>query len=122
MSNVIPMEPYLWDREPPEYLNPDEDFHEYDYEPLPEPDPPYEPRPKTYDLQKLSELTAKLGRESGFNLCLDETAVEAAFHFAKEHAGRLEVPLAVALEIAGWAILNYERGRRDPELYRIRPF
>ena len=116
MSNVIPMEPYLWDREPPEYLNPDEDFDEYDYEPLPE------PRPKTYDLQKLSELTAKLGRESGFNLCLDETAVEAAFHFAKEHAARLEVPLAVALEIAGWAILNYERGRRDPELYRIRPF
>ena len=122
MSNVTPIEPYLWDRDLPEYLYPDEDFHEYDYEPLPEPGPVYEPRPKTYDLKLLSELTAKLGRESGFNLGIDETAVEAAFHFAKEQAGRMEVPLELALEIAAWAILNYERGRRDPELYRIRPF
>ncbi len=122
MSNVIPIEPCLWDRDLPEYLNPDEDFHEYDYEPFPEPEPAFEPRPRTCDLKLLSELTAKLGRDSGFNPGIDETAVEAAFHFAKEQAGRMEVPLELAFEIAAWAILNYERGRRGPELYRIRPF
>ena len=120
MSNVIDFEGYYWDRHG--LWDPDEDFHEYDYESLPDPVPAFEPRPRTYDLQKLSELTAKLGRESGFNLGIDETAVEAAFHFAKEQAGRMEVPLEAALEIAAWAVLNYERGRRDPELCRIRPF
>ena len=34
----------------------------------------------------------------------------------------MEIPLVAALEIAAWAVLNYERGRRDPELCRIRPF
>ncbi len=120
MSNVIDFEGYYRDRHPLEY--PDEDFHEFAYEPLPDPAPAFEPRPRTYDLQKLSELTARLGQESGFNLGIDETALEAAFHFTKEQAGRMEIPLEAALEIAAWAVLNYERGRRDPELYRIRPF
>ncbi len=120
MSNVIDFEGYCRDWHA--WEDPDEDFHEYDYEPLPDPGPAFEPRPRTCDLQKLSELTARLGRESGFNLAIDETALEAAFHFAKEQAGRMEIPLLAALEIAAWAVLNYERGRRDPELCRIRPF
>ncbi len=120
MSNVIDFEGYY--RERHVWEDPDADFHEHDYEPLPDPGPAFEPRPRTYNLQKLSELTAKLGRESGFNLGIDETALEAAFHFAKDQAGRMEVPLEAALEIAAWAVLNYERGRRDPELCRIRPF
>ena len=70
----------------------------------------------------LSGLTAKLGRESGFNLGIDETALEAAFHFAKEQAGQMNVPLETAFEIAAWAVLDYERGRRDPPRLADPPF
>lgn len=120
MSNVIDFENYH--RERHVWEDPDADFHEYDYEALPDPGPAFEPRPRTYDLQKLSELTARFGRESGFKLAIDEPALEAAFHYAKEQAGEMNVPLQAVIEIAAWAVLNYERGRRDPELCRIRPF
>lgn len=129
MSNIIDFEGYYWERhglEAIEEARSDPEGLDSCVEPgfqMPlDALPPTPPKLRTYNLQRLAELTAKLGQESGFNLGIDETALEAAFHFAKEQAERMEMPLEAALEVAAWAVLNYERGRRDPSLYMLRPF
>ncbi len=129
MSNIYQFEDYYWERHGLEAIEAARDDPD-NLDALVEPgfEAPYgsrpapEPRPKTYDLQMLAQLTAKLARDTGFQYPIDEEALEAAFHFAKEQAERMEVPLPAALELAAYAVLNYERGRRDPELCRIRPF
>ena len=129
ISNVIDFEGYCRERhglEAIEEARSDPEgldmFVEPGFEVPPDALPAAPAKPRPYDLRRLAELTAKLGQESGFNLGIDETALEAAFHFAKEQAGRMEIPLEIALEIATRAVLNHERGRCDPALYIIRPF
>lgn len=129
MSNIYRFEDYYWERhglEAIEEARSDPEgldmLVEPGFEVPPDALPAAPAKPRTYDLERLAELTAKLGRESGFNLGIDETALEAAFYFAKEQAEQMNIPLEVAFEIAAWAVLNYERGRRDPTLAINRPF
>lgn len=129
MSNVIDFEAYYWERhglaaieealDDPENLD---IFVEPGFETPPDALPPAPPKPRTHDLRMLAELTSKLGWESGFRLPIDETALEAAFYCAKEQAEHMNIPVEAAFEIAAWAVLNYERGRRDPSLALNRPF
>ncbi|MCY3754815.1 MAG: hypothetical protein OXG99_12105 [Alphaproteobacteria bacterium] len=129
MSNVYDFEAYYWERHNLEAIwearsGPEgvDIFVEPGFEMPPDALPLPQPKPRVHDLRMLAELTSKLGWESGFRLPIDETALEAAFHFAKEQAGHMNVPVEAAFEIAAWAVLNYERARRDPPRLADPPF
>jgi len=80
-------------------------------------EPVYEPLPRrAYDLQLLAELVNTLG------VPVDEAALEAAFHTAVQQSRTRNVRVEDALEIAAYAVLNYERTRRDIAHYQEGPF
>ena len=86
------------------------------YEPLPDPAQPQLPAPRSYDLQLVAQLVNTLG------VPVNEEALEAAFHVTVEQSRSRNVRVEDALELAAYAVLNYERGRRDTTLYQDRPF